>query len=497
MPTLGDLLREHGRLTPAEEDWLHLLVGDWQLLSDLSFADLVLWVPAAGREGYVAVAHCRPSTGATVHHEDLVGTWLPRGHRPQLDAALDRARISRAREPDWRDDVPVREESIPVVREGRVLAVLARHTNLSQSRAPSRLEIAYLQCADALVRMIAEGTFPSAAAPTGARRGAPRVGDGMIRLDAEGTVLFASPNARAAFHRVGVLEDIHGASLVEVASAVVESPGQVDETLPLVLTGRAPWRAELEVRRSALSLRAVPLLAGGVRTGALLLCRDVSELRRREQELLTKDATIREIHHRVKNNLQTVAALLRLQARRIDSPEGRVALSEAMRRVSTIALVHETLAQRFEQRLDFDPVADRCLALAVDVAVPGASERRPVQARREGSIGPVKAEDATALALVVTELVTNAVEHGLPDGGSVLLRAERCDPRRLVIDVEDDGVGVTAGKDPLRSPGLGLQIVRGLVTGELNGTIGWEAGAGGRGTRWRIEVALRDGAVVP
>ena len=101
-------------------------------------------------------------------------------------------------------------------------------------------------------------------------------------------------------------------------------------------------------------LRAVPLTEHGQRTGAVLLCRDVSELRRRERELITKDATIREIHHRVKNNLQTVAALLRLQARRLESPEARGALEEAMRRVATIALVHETLSQTLDEIVPFD-----------------------------------------------------------------------------------------------------------------------------------------------
>lgn len=107
--------------------------------------------------------------------------------------------------------------------------------------------------------------------------------------------------------------------------------------MPLVLTGRAPWRSHIESHAAALSLRAIPIKVGGERTGALLLLREISELRRRERELLTKDATIREVHHRVKNNLQTVAALLRLQARRISSDEGRAALQEAMRRVATIA----------------------------------------------------------------------------------------------------------------------------------------------------------------
>ncbi|GAB2676033.1 histidine kinase N-terminal domain-containing protein [Thalassiella azotivora] len=485
MPTLNDLVRRHADLTDADREWLHLLVGDWQLLSDLSFADLVLWVPDTGRAGYVAVGHCRPSTGPTVFHEDQVGRLLPRGRRPQLDRSLDEGRICRERDPEWLDDVPVREETVPVVREGSVVAVLARHTNLASARTPSRLELTYLQCADALAAMVAAGTFPVAGAPTGMRRGAPRVGDGLVTLDVDGVVQYASPNGLAVFHRLGLVGDLVGRSLAEVTSDLVDDASPVDESLALVVTGRAPWRTDVEAHGAAVSLRAIPLLADGVRRGAVVLCRDVSELRRRERELLTKDATIREIHHRVKNNLQTVAALLRLQARRISSPEARQALQEAMRRVGTIALVHETLSQGLEETVAFDDLLDGGLLLAADLT--GHPGLRTV---REGRVGTVVAEDATALALVVNELVSNAVEHGGVAGAvTVQVRARR-DGQHLRLVVADDGPGLPEGFTP-GTGGLGTQIVSALVTGELRGSIRWADGDGG-GTEVVVEVRLRE-----
>ncbi|MGZ4685229.1 histidine kinase N-terminal domain-containing protein, partial [Oryzihumus sp.] len=357
MPTLTDVLREQTDLTPADVEWLHLLVGDWQLLSDLSFADLVLWARSRDR-GWVAVAHVRPTTGPMVFFDDYVGRRVGSGRRPLLDQAFDGVRIIRERDPEWRDDMPIREEAIPVVREGRPIAVLTRHTNLATMRTPSRLELTYLATADALARMVASGEFPTrGAAPTGQRRGAPRVGDGVIRLDPDGTVNYASPNAVSAIHRLGHVGDVVGSSLSRIISEVLHDESPVDEGLPLVTSGRAPWRTDVETRGASVSLRAIPLMEAGHRIGAIVLLRDVSELRRREQELLTKDATIREIHHRVKNNLQTVAALLRLQARRLPESEGKAALEEAVRRVAVIALVHETLSQGFDETVDFDEIA--------------------------------------------------------------------------------------------------------------------------------------------
>jgi two-component sensor histidine kinase len=218
-----------------------------------------------------------------------------------------------------------------------------------------------------------------------------------------------------------------------------------------------------------------------------VLVRDVTELRHRDRQLVGKDATIREIHHRVKNNLQTVAALLRLQARRMEVPEARTALEESVRRVASIAMVHETLSQALQDVVPFDEIADRVLAMCADVAVPESS----VEVRRTGAFGELPAEVATVLAMVLTELVQNAVEHAYPDGaaGGIEVRAERTDEGLRVV-VLDDGAGLPEGFDLAASPRLGLRIVRTLVAGELRGAIALEPGAAGSGTRAVLDVPL-------
>lgn len=489
MSTLSELAQRHAHLDAADLEWLHLLVGDWQVISDLAFADLVLWLPTDDGD-FVAIAQARPSTGATVHYDDVVGSRAPEGQRPQLERSLSEVRAQRSREPRWFGSYAVREEAVPVVHDGRAIAVIARQTNLGGARTPSRLELNYVEAADDIMGMIARGEFPMLNAATGPRRGAPRVADGLVRLNSEGEVLYASPNALSCFHRFGAMDDLVGRSLVEVVADLVQQNSPVDESMPLVLMGRAPWRTDIEAHGVALSLRAVPLSEEGERIGAVLLCRDVSELRRRERELITKDATIREIHHRVKNNLQTVAALLRLQARRMNVPEARAALEEAMRRVATIALVHETLSQTLDETVQFDELVGRSLRLAADVASAGASVRTLVR----GTFGPVSAEDATALALVLTELVTNAVEHGLAgrDHGSVEVNAERVEDD-LTVTVADDGAGIpadAAGSAAGPGTGLGTQIVSTLVTNELRGSIAWAPRTGG-GTEVTLRATLR------
>lgn len=483
MANLGEMLRVHGNLSPAETEWLHLLVVDWQVVADLSFSDLVLWIERDG--GFVAVAHSRPSIGVTVHQDDVVGLRLPVTRLDLMRRALTEGKIQHSQEPRWTGSYAVREDLVPVVCAGRAIAVLSREANLGIARSPSRLEVNYLALADELCGMIARGEFPHKSAPA-ARRDLPRVGDGIVRLDPEGVVVYASPNAMSGFHRLGLQGSIVGTLLAAGVTEQLDASAPVDESLPLVLTGRAAWRTEVESRGVALSLRSIPLTEYGRKKGALILVRDVSELRLRERELMTKDATIREIHHRVKNNLQTVSALLRLQARRSGSPETRSALAEAQRRVSTIAVVHETLSQTIDETVDFDDLIGRILSMAADIATP---EKR-VSTRFEGTFGMIPADVATSLAVVLTELVANAVEHGLGRlGGLVIVRATRTG-EELTVEVIDDGAGI-GSEGP--GSGLGTQIVRTLVNAELRGTIAWAPGAT-CGTVVTVHALVRDDA---
>jgi two-component system, sensor histidine kinase PdtaS len=216
--------------------------------------------------------------------------------------------------------------------------------------------------------------------------------------------------------------------------------------------------------------RCIPILEAGVVSGGVLLVRDISELRRRDRLLVSKDATIREIHHRVKNNLQTISSLLRLQGRRLSSPEAKAAINESVRRIRTIALVHETLSREAGDDIAFVEILHPLARMAEESL---QSPDRPVRFRVEGDGGKLPAAIATPLAVVLTELFQNAVDHAFPTGGRpgavVVLLAN--DGTTLSLSVIDDGKGLPDGFSLDTATGLGLSIVRTLVTTELGGTI--------------------------
>ena len=498
MSTLRDLVEEHTHLDNADIEHLHRLAGDWQLISDLSFADLLLWVPVPSASGptFLCVAQVRPTTAPTAYQDDQVGRVVGGPEVAHLEIARSQGRIWREGDPVWYGDTPARHEAIPVRRRdadgepGRVMGVVGRDTNLSTARTPSQLELNYLTTADDLAQMVADGTFPPPR-HHGETTSAPRVGDGLVRLDAGGKVTYASPNAQSAYRRLGLSAHLVGEDLAELTGRLADDPLEGTDTsnrIQAALRGEAPARKEIEARGATVLQRALPLMPAGVPIGALVLVRDVTEVRRRDRALMTKDATIREIHHRVKNNLQTVAALLRLQARRVSSPQARAALEESVRRVASIALVHETLSMSSDEAVEFDGILDRVASAAAEVA---ASETA-VKVRREGTFGILPAEIATALVMVLNELLLNAVEHGFPTGDEaepeVVVSVHRF-RRQLHVTVADNGGGLPPGFVPEVGNRLGLQIVRTLAAGELSGSIELRPRAGG-GTEAVLVVPL-------
>ena len=467
-------LAEEASSTPLSEkdiDWLHLLLADWQVLADLAAADLVLWL-ATDDGRFIAANHCRPATSTTVHVDDIIGLHLPAAREVDLRRAIQTGQVVRASAARWAGTYSMMETCVPVYHDGRVIAVVTREENLSSPRLSLGFEAWTIAAADTLCQMIARGEYPYDSTPQVTAHGVPRVLDGALLLDAEGRVLQVTPNAVSCLARLGIRHDVKGKVLAQEVTDVIGEGSFIEESMAVVVMGRASWRVEIAARASTISMRALPLQNGRKRLGAVILLRDVSEVRRHEQELMTKDATIREIHHRVKNNLQTVSALLRLQSRRSDEDAVKVALAEAERRVQAIATVHAALSQNVDESVDFDEVARTIVRMAGAIA----STDHAVEVITTGTFGTISADQAQALATGLNELVANSVEHGLADrDGRIEVCAQR-DNLSMKVTVADDGVGFVPGT-PMS--GLGTQIVHQMVRGELRGSIEWAPREGG------------------
>jgi two-component system, sensor histidine kinase PdtaS len=423
------------RLSDDAIEHLHSLMAGWQLIADLAFADLLLFLAVEGSESFRIVGQLRPYTARTLHPADLVGEVVEPTWHPYVERAWREGRRQRSLEPILIDAEPVRVETVPVRHRGEIVAVLSVESPETPARPTGRLEAAYLGAAEALLEMVAAGAFPFVEAhdPTAS----PRVGDGLVVLDASGRVEFASPNATSAFRRMGTNALPLGQPLPHRAAILVAE----------AMAGRRPVESEIEAAGAVTDVRVVPLLRNTGRRGALVLVREATELRRRDRVISRREAAIREVHHRVKNNLQTVASLLRLQARRLgDHPQAVAALEDSVRRITSIALVHETLTEEFEGAVDMADVARRVVRM-----LEGSLGREDVhiELRTASASVQVDAAVATPLAVVLNELIQNAVEHGVGDGkGTVTVELRGGGDQPVVLEVHDDGAPRGGGRPP-------------------------------------------------
>ncbi len=515
MASLSELARDRTALDETDIQHLRRLVRSWGLLADLSFSDLLLFVPTKDGDGsFIVLGHVRPSTGQTMYRADPVGQVFRASERPLVRQSYYHGKIE-AGELSLRltFDELVKVKSVPVRGPGGVVAVMTSESHIKPDRLYSELERTYMHTFDRFADMVQKTEFPFKVQEEGRFR-APRVGDGTVVLDENLKVDFASPNAVSAFHRLSVHRNLFGLSFPTLGLGDDEVVRARDERRPVIV--------ELEHgRETTVVMHFLPLLVGGEVTGGLLVLRDISDLRRRDRLLLSKEATIREIHHRVKNNLQTISSLLRIQSRRVDSPEAKAALDESVRRIASIALVHETLSQDTGE--DYDTGDDVVLVDLVKPLVRMVEESmvlpgRPMRIKVSGDAGIVPSEVAMPLAVVITELLQNTADHAFGrrttkrsaeapydptasgpsdeddrqgNQGNVQVTLDRTE-ETLHLCVEDDGDGLPSGFD-LANTGLGLTIVQTFVRDELSGQIDMsdsDGPEGQRGTRVTVSVPL-------
>lgn len=449
---------------------LENVAANLQLVADLGYGDAALAV--AGDDGLlVVVADARPSTAVDPFPGSRVGAVLTRREEPEAYTVLEGERRARGLSRRVARGIFYGTEAHAIGTPRPTAAVLrtfAEHLDAN----PSRMEQAFIDSACDLLDALRGGPLLDVhtGEPFATTR---RAGDGILRVSRRGHITYASPNAVTILRLAGVEGRVTGMRASEL-------PGGGLGISPL-LGATGALSAAIEVAERVLGYRSLALPGD-----ALVLIEDLTEARRREREIGIMETTIREVHHRVKNNLQTIASLLRLQARRSDSPEVRRALTEATERAASMAAVHDLLARSDHELVDFAEVARRVVEMVRRGLV---GDDRRISVKVSGSTGLIDANTATSLALALAELIHNALEHAFApgSGGLVEVVLDR-GPEELALRVSDNGRGLTPGFDPVYSSSLGFSIIRTLVEDDLRGAL---TATGGDGTSVTIKVPLR------
>ena len=288
------------------------------------------------------------------------------------------------------------------------------------------------------------------------------VQDGIILINCNGVVIYADEMAESL-----MAIQSHGGQLV--GSNIYSMQSNLTGAKQALAT-RKGFVEDVQIGPIVLTRRVIPLSQGGKVHRVIVILTEKTELRRKEEELMIKTSVIKEIHHRDKNNLQTVASLLRMQMRRTQSAEAKAVLNESLNRILSISLVHEILSHHNEEMIDISDVAQRLLTLLSQSMSGVDCHVRPVF---KGEPLLMPSDAATSMALVMNELITNAIVHGFEGLREGQIRLTVCKKERQGrISVEDNGIGIEESqKKQEERQHLGLTIVKTLVEKDLHGTI--------------------------
>jgi two-component sensor histidine kinase len=467
------------RLEQADERLLNSIRLALPILSDLSRSDLLLHTRLGSEEAVIS-DQARPHSIFPVHEQDLVGQRVTAGEAPWVMDALSSTRLSRGAHSGTVRDAPIVRECLPVLGAGgRAIAALSIETNLLAHERHRRRGVAFRHALKQLQEMVLRGELVGAGvlSPFGEH-------DGILVVDLQRRIQYTSGIAANLYRHIGYLGNLvrwnvyslETADAQLVDDALTEGTCQERETDE---HGRIWIRKALPlyVRKESWQfwLRAVPEIPsplGSVPMGVMLTVHDATDARDKERELRAKLAMIQEIHHRVKNNLQVIASLLRLQARRIDLPEVQLALSETVNRILSVAVVHEFLSYNSAGVINLREVAQRIVdQMAQSVMDPA----KGIRFQLTGPTIYLSSQQATTCSLVINELLLNAVEHGYQQRDVGLVTVDLADDGEWVsLEVGDDGAALPHDFDLDAGGGLGLRIVKTLVQGDLKGTFALE-----------------------
>jgi two-component sensor histidine kinase len=463
---------------------LDKIAADLPIVADLCRADMLLYV-LEGRGQVVIRAQARPHSSAPLYQDDRVGDSEP---EEAMGSFQDmRWRTYRLKTMDVRG-ASVARQVLPVRnRQGRLIAMLARDAYWFAHERHRRRARAFQRALLDFLWMAVHGRLPETGELSPFREH-----DGIMYVDAEGRIRYLSGICAEIYRGLGYRDSLIDRNIGDLetldSQMVQEAIGE----------GQALERSVEEAGglyvRKVLPIVSQDLSVGGHilrglspkasrawrQRGAFLLIHDATEAVKTQRELESQMAIVREVHHRVKNNLQVIASIMRMEARRAQLDETRAALEDGVQRILSVAVVHEFLSQQAEgTTINLRDVTGRIITQVQQSLLPPDKE---IEVSFAGPDIWLPAERATQCALIVNELVQNAIEHGMAERPQGRISVELEDRGGSVcIVVADDGQGLGEGFDLDTQANLGLTLVRSMVVRDLRGRFAIEST--GQGTR--------------
>ncbi|MFZ5643438.1 MAG: sensor histidine kinase [Bacillota bacterium] len=456
---LNRLYSIHGGIVcgaPADKNDLAVinsLAENLQYIADLAGADVFIDVLTSDRDVAEVIAEAKPRTARSLYSKSVLGQPARRENEPAVFQTFASGKPSINVRGISQEGVPIAQTVQPVFgRSGQVVAVLImERDNTEQVQQEDSLKVlseTTQKLTDTLLNLSSMGEV----LPT-------LLHDALLITNDRGEVSFANKVAEELF------EQLTGEALKSTTiSRIVKKLPQFE-----TIFGKDIDAEEFVLNGQTLLVRSLSVRDKFGVVGKVYLLRDITELRRKEKQLIAKSAVIKEIHHRVKNNLQTIASLMRLQMRRVDEPEVKHAFQESINRIKCIAMVHEFFSKESPEIIEMKSCIVRITDMLKDSMI-GPTQSIEVEVGGEKVYLP--SEQATPVAIVTNELLQNALEHGFAGLDRGVIRVGITVMKEDVeIIIDDNGIGLPGDFNLGADANLGLQIAQTLVEESLGGIL--------------------------
>jgi len=477
-------------LTAADLDLLQHIEQGLPITADISRADILVCTLLTTNRALV-ISHAMPSSISSLYRDEVSGRTFTREEQPLILRALTSTNGGRWQREVLRNGTPIIQNVYPIFNgatqqgqgaesgAGKVIGAFVVETNMLAYERQRRRNRYFRRAVPGVQEMCLHGEITNAE-----KLGRFGIYDGIYLVDQERRIRYASGNATNLFRTAGIVRDPHGAhiSMLEATDTeVVEATFQTQEcmeerheasdgriwirrTVPLHMPPARWMQLWLGVPWYNLAQRKHAEI-----DAVIVMVHNATETVQKQRELNVKAAIIQEVHHRVKNNLQNIAAILRIQARRCESEEAKQHLTDAVNRVLSMSVIHEFLSQDEHRPIS---LRDICQRIATQVAQVSSNPEQEISIHVSGPNIRLPASQATPAAMVINELLLNAVEHGLRDRHKGHIQIELSDLGDGVeLIISDDGNGLPTDFGVKPSGSIGLQIVQTLVTDDLKGEV--------------------------
>lgn len=444
--TIQELCTQYTNLTRSDIEIIIEKSKSLQLTADLTQANLFIDCPAKDGKHAIVVAEAKPAHAPSLYSKSVVGKYAYASFEPAVAFTHKTGKPMQRMRAITQEAKYVKQSVVPIQNEqGETIGSLIMEEDVSEQvqheNKVKTLSETNEQLSQTLIGLTDQDSIISN-----------MIQESLLLLDPKGRILYYNSCAGCLIKELAGKTEMLGTSIHDHLPFIKNVYEETESIL----------QQEVTVGKKVLEVKQIILVTQRQITGILVVIRDLTELREKERQLMVKSAVIQEIHHRVKNNLQTVSSLLRLQMKRGGGPEG---IQQSLNRISSIAAVHEELLESSKiDEVEIKQLIERIGQMSIQSRMCADAE---VSIAFHGGEMYLKSDVAVSLALTINELIQNGLKHAFQQRtqGNIHIHFSEVQGHFEVV-VEDDGVGYSAS-----SPSsLGLDIVNTIVCHDLAGT---------------------------